>query len=271
MWVGSKSDCSLHSNCNVISTKDHEGPEKLDPLPALLLSLKIPRSTCSSCAISAQAYPAPVPGAEGFYNKGIAWHAWACKTTTESRPCRHFGRHRFWFCYVSLCFETSWGSTSLGPDLFGNNTSWPSSISGQHLLALINFGMTSPGPDMFWDNLFWRWLIVEQFWNNIFWSWLFLGQHKQFWNNISWSWSILEEHLLALTSFGITSFGPGQFWGNTNSFGITSLGPDQFWNDISRSWSDLDCPQMSSSCLNLTHFFQLMFFGKKLLNLTQSC
>ena len=72
---GSKSDCSLHSNCNVISTKDHEGPEKLDPLPALLLSLKIPRSTCSSCAISAQAYPAPVPGAEGFYNKGIAWHA----------------------------------------------------------------------------------------------------------------------------------------------------------------------------------------------------
>ena len=52
---GSKSDCSLHSNCNVISTKDHEGPEKLDPLPALLLSLKIPRSTCSSCAITAQA------------------------------------------------------------------------------------------------------------------------------------------------------------------------------------------------------------------------
>ena len=41
--------------------------------------------------------------------------------------------------------------------------------------------------------------------------------------------------LLALTSFGITSLGPGQFWGNTNSFGITSLGPDQFWNDISRS------------------------------------
>ena len=77
--------------------------------------------------------------------------------------------------------------------------------------------------------------------------------------------------LLALTSFGITSLGPGQFWGNTNSFGITSLGPDQFWNDISRSWSDLDCPQMSSSCLNLTLFFQLMFFGKTLLNLTQSC
>ena len=73
----------------------------------------------------------------------------------------------------------------------------------------------------------------NQFWNNIFGSWSVLGQHKQFWNNVSWSWSILERHLSVLIRFGLS----------TDVFKLSKFNT----------------------------FFQLMFFGKTLLNLTQSC
>ena len=71
----SKYDGALHIDCAVIATVDHEEPEHADKLPTLLLGLKIETATFSSCAITAQAHPAPVTRAQGFYNKGIAWHA----------------------------------------------------------------------------------------------------------------------------------------------------------------------------------------------------
>ena len=70
----SKYDGALHIDCEVIATVDHEVPEHAEKMPTLLLSPKIETATFSSCAITAQAHPAPVAGAQGFYNKGITWH-----------------------------------------------------------------------------------------------------------------------------------------------------------------------------------------------------
>jgi hypothetical protein len=61
----SKYDGALHSDCDVIATADHHGEEAAKKLPSILLRAKI----------AAQAHPAHVAGAEGFYNKGIARHS----------------------------------------------------------------------------------------------------------------------------------------------------------------------------------------------------
>ena len=61
----SKYDGALHNDCDVIATAHHEGEEAAVKLPTILLGL----------IITAKAHPAPVAGAQGFYNKGIARHA----------------------------------------------------------------------------------------------------------------------------------------------------------------------------------------------------
>ena len=61
----SKYDGALHSDCDVIATSDQHGEEAAKKLPSILLRAKI----------AAQAHPAHVAGAEGFYNKGIARHS----------------------------------------------------------------------------------------------------------------------------------------------------------------------------------------------------
>jgi hypothetical protein len=60
----SKNDGALHSDCDVIATEDHEGEEEGNIIPTILLGRKI----------AAMANPAPIAGAEGFNNKGIARH-----------------------------------------------------------------------------------------------------------------------------------------------------------------------------------------------------